>query len=352
MKTTIKENPFSISFGREPKELIERGEELSKIEDIFTREYSSNQVYVITGVRGAGKTVALTKLYDSFKKKDDWITIDIDSNGDMLTEFASKLYETDSVRNLFVKAEINLSAFGIGLNIKDVPPISHISTALEKMLAEVKKQNKRLLVCVDEVSNTKEMKLFASTFQKLMRFNYPVYLLMIGLYQNVDALQNEETSTFLYRAPKINLDSLSIISIANSYKNVFGLETKESIDLAKLTNGYAFAYQLLGFLCFEKKTVNTKEVLPQFDQDLTELAYEKIWSELTVKEKEIVISVAKGNTKPKDIREDTKVAPGTLSTYKMRLTKKGIIEADTYGSVKFALPRFKEIVNETLKYLD
>lgn len=351
MENKIMENPFSISFGREPKELIDRSMELGTITDVFNREYSTSQVFLITGVRGSGKTVSLTKLYDEFSLKDNWIVIEINSSDNMLEELASKLYENKTMHKHFVKAEINLSAFGIGINIKNVPPISHISTALEKMLKEVKAQNKKLLVCIDEATNTNNMKLFVSTFQILIRHNLPIYLLMTGLYQNIDDLQNEDALTFLLRAPKIKLDKLNILSIANSYEKIFNIDNKKAIELAKLTNGYAFAYQLLGYLCFENKTTDIKKIIKDFDIQLAQLVYEKIWSELTAKEKDVCIAMAKGNNKIKDVRQEANIGSGTMSTYRLRLARKGIIDIETYGEVSFALPRFKEVIIDTLIYL-
>ena len=53
--------------------------------------------------------------------------------------------------------------------------------ALEKLLEYAKKINKRVLFTIDEVTNTTYVKQFTSSFQTLMRENYPVFLLMTGL---------------------------------------------------------------------------------------------------------------------------------------------------------------------------
>lgn len=138
-------NPFSISFGTEPRELISREEQLSEIEESFLEETPSSQAYIITGVRGTGKTISLTKLRKIFEEKKDWIAIEINSYGDSLNELVSKMYDEPMLHKLFIKAELNLSAFGIGASLKDVPPITHISTALERMLKEIKKKIRKFL---------------------------------------------------------------------------------------------------------------------------------------------------------------------------------------------------------------
>lgn len=338
-------NPFSISFGTEPKELISRDEQLSEIEESFLSETPASQVYMITGVRGSGKTAALTKIRKEFEEKKEWIVIEVNSNGDSLNELASKLYDHPSLSKLFIKAEINLSGFGIGVTFKKVPPISHISTALERMFKEIKKHKKKVLVCMDEVTNSENIKLFTSTFQILIKYDLPLFLVMTGLPENIDTLQNIDTLTFLYRAPKIVLNKLNLIDIAISYEEILKVDKKTANKLAKLTNGYAFAYQVLGYLIYKNKGVEDKTIIDKYDSLLNERSYQKIWSELSPKEKIICKTMAKGKTKVKDIREGAKLKSSEMSTYRRRLDIKGIVDTSTYGVMEFILPRFAEIID-------
>ena len=66
-------NPFSLSFGREPLSFIERGRQSREIIDSFSEENTAWQVYMITGVRGTGKTVMLHDIAKYFRKETDWI---------------------------------------------------------------------------------------------------------------------------------------------------------------------------------------------------------------------------------------------------------------------------------------
>ena len=50
-------NPFSTTFGMEPNNFIQRLEESKQIISEFNDVNPSNYVYLITGVRGIGKTV-------------------------------------------------------------------------------------------------------------------------------------------------------------------------------------------------------------------------------------------------------------------------------------------------------
>ena len=64
-------NPFSLSFGTRPAELIERPFQASEITESFLSEYVTQRTYMITGVRGSGKTVLLTELAAHFRERKD-----------------------------------------------------------------------------------------------------------------------------------------------------------------------------------------------------------------------------------------------------------------------------------------
>lgn len=342
-------NPFTIAFGQEPEMMIDRSLELDTIEKTFTSERPTTQTYMITGVRGSGKTVALTKIYEDFSNKKDWIVVEISPTTDMLEGLASKLYDVPSLKKLFMSAELYLSGFGLGVSIKNSPPITNIENALEKMLSEIKKKEKRVLVCVDEAINNNYMKVFTSSFQMLTRRKLPIYFVIAGLYQNIDALQNDESLTFLYRAPKILLNRLSLSAISSTYQTALGIDASVASKLAKLTCGYPFAYQVLGYLCYERHSTDMSSILPSYDQYLEDYVYQKIWSELSGKEKQIVEAIIKENTKTKDIRDYVNMKSGEFSVYRSRLNKKGIIDISTYGQIRFTLPRFAEILTN---YID
>ena len=67
---------------------------------------------------------------------------------------------------------------------------------------KLKNKGKKVLFIIDEIINNSYVKVFASNFQIYITQNYPVYLVMAGLFDNISNLQNEKSLTFLYRAPK------------------------------------------------------------------------------------------------------------------------------------------------------
>jgi DNA-binding MarR family transcriptional regulator len=79
---------------------------------------------------------------------------------------------------------------------------------------------------------------------------------------------------------------------------------------------------------------------------MEELVYEKIWFELSSKEKEIIaLLIGKPEVKIMEIRENLSLSSGEMSVYRDRLKKKGIIDTSKHSYISFALPRFGEIIS-------
>ena len=59
---TTKKNPYTLVFGKEPSQLISRISQERDVIENFTSDDPSWQLYMITGVRGMGKTVFMTDI--------------------------------------------------------------------------------------------------------------------------------------------------------------------------------------------------------------------------------------------------------------------------------------------------
>lgn len=340
------QNPYTISFGREPEQIIPRPVQKNEILTSFQADVPSVQVYMITGVRGSGKTVLLTDIGRELSQDDQWIVTELNPERDLLTSLAANLSSETTLARVFQNARINLSFFGMGLEISGEAPITDIEIALQRMLASLDKKHKRILIEIDEVTNTKQIREFISAFQIFIRKNLPVYLLMTGLYENIYELQNQKSLTFLYRAPKIVLGPLNIGAIASNYAKVFGLEREESLRMASMTNGYSFAFQTLGYLTWGANG-KYRQVIEPYKQYLSDYVYEKIWSELSPTDRRTAQAIAATKDgKIATIREYLKMTSNQFNPYRMRLIRKGIVDGTERGILKFTLPLFSEFVEE------
>ena len=342
----LNKNPYSLTFGKLPTELILRTNQESEVLDALLSDPSSQQVFMVTGIRGSGKTVFMTNIAKAISNLEEWVVIELNPERDLLVSLAAKLSSEEWLANLFHLSKINLSFWGFGIEVDGTPPITDIETALTKMLSSMKKQGKKLLISIDEVTNSPEMRAFASAFQIFLRQDLPVYLLMTGLYSNIDALQNEDTMTFLHRAPKVELKPLNIGAVADNYEKVLRLDRQTAVRMAQSTKGYSFAFQVLGYLAWELNG-NDKKIQAAYRQYLEEYVYEKVWSELPEGERKVLYAIACTESgKNKDIREVLQVDSNHLNPYRKKLIRRGIVSGVTYGHLTFTLPAFGEFVKE------
>lgn len=337
-------NPYSLIFGQEPSQIIPRITDTTKVISAFSAEKPSQNIFMITGIRGSGKTVFMTEISNKLRNDPKWIIVELSSESDLLTELASELSGNERFAELFRNAKINLSFFGFGVEMKGVPPITSMKVAVTKMLESLSKKGMRVLVTVDEAVSNAQMKLFASTFQIFIRQKLPIFLLMTGLYENIRELQNEKTLTFLYRAPRIELGPLNRNRILQNYMSQFKLSSSDALEMTELTRGYSYAFQVLGYLTWEKKG-DFRSVTADFRQFMEDYVYEKIWSELSPKDQLVMHGIAVcPSGKIMDIRTFLHMETNEFNPYRKRLIDKGLINGDERGYVKVLLPLFEEYV--------
>lgn len=337
-------NPFSLVFGKNPEQVISRPIQTREITDIFDSEVPAQQVFMITGIRGAGKTVMLTDIADYYRKKSEWIVVELNPNDDLLGGLLSKLSNDNICLELIKSAKINLSFFGLGIEFGGVAQITNVETAIDKILEKLRDANKRLLISIDEVTNNEHMRVFAGAMQIMIRHNHPIHIVMTGLYENIEELQNEKNLTFLYRASKVYLKALNLGAISRKYKDIFSLDKGDADYMSRLTAGYPFAFQVLGYLTYNNGG-NYKETLSDYRQYLEDYVYDKIWSELSERDRLVAFAIAQEETgKIIKIREILNIDTNSFNPYRKRLIRKGIVDGNDRGYVKFTLPLFKEYV--------
>ena len=338
------DNPFSLNFGKEPYRMISRQAQVDDIIDTFNSETPSSMLFIITGVRGSGKTVTMMSIVNEIRHMKSWIAITLNPNRDLLSGLAAELYENPLIKPAFIKAEISFNLF-INASIKSAGPEADIDVQLKKMFKIISSLGVKVLIAVDEANKTDNFRVFASTYQMLISEGYPLFLIMTGLYENIRSLQNDKSLTFLYRAPRVELRPLSIIAMANNYRDVFDITEEESLEMARFTKGYSYAFQVLGYLKF-KKRVSLEKLIPEFDEIMEEYSYEKIWAELSDRDREVIRLLAQnGRMKVKDIQDALGMTSSSFSTYRRRLSKGGLISVESYGYCELILPRFSEIIS-------
>ena len=339
-------NPYTLSFGKIPTEYIGRTVIIESIMDALTSEHIDAQAFKITGMRGTGKTVTLTNIEKRCREKGDFYVVDLNSNRNIITELVANLYsEVPSIAK-FIDANLNLSAFGIGIGVSRKTPVVSMDVALKKLATEIMQRKKRLLIVIDEARKTPDMIDFIQSFQILVRNDLPVFLVIAGLYEDIDAIENSDGTTFFLRAEKYEMTPLNLTYITDSYRKNLSVSREEAEKLAHMTKGYAFAYQVLGKYMWDAKAKSVSDtVLQQFDDTLSEKVYKKIWSELAPKDRYFLQFIVQKDIIPvQELLEAAKQSHSAWSVPRKRLKDKGIIDLSTRGIIQICLPRFKEFV--------
>lgn len=339
-------NPYVISFGRIPTQYISRTLIIDNIIESLESEVIEEQAYKLTGVRGTGKTVTLTAIEKQMRQNEDWIVVGVKSNGKIIEDIIANLYSSIPFLTSFIDANLNLSKFGIGINLSQKSPVASLDYALKVILTEVNKRNMRVLITIDEARKTAAMVDFIQEFQILIREELPIFLIAAGLYEDVESIENAEGLTFFLRATKYEMTPLNHTFIRNDYRKTLQVSEEVAEEMACITKGYAFAYQALGKYMWDQKVKEiTEDVLILLDEALSEKVYKKIWSELAPKDKWFLqYIVQKDKMSAAELLEMTNKKHNEWSEPRKRLSEKGIIDTKTRGQIVVRLPRLKEFV--------
>lgn len=351
----MKKNPFVISFGRLPVECITRDEQKERIIETFTLPPVTDQIFIITGLRGSGKTVLMSMIAEELGAYSNWIVIGLSPSEDMREDFYSELYYRLKAHKVRISADLSIPQAGVHIAVENGAPERTVQSKIEELLGIADRKKLNVLVTVDEVSKTQYMRSFAQMFQMMIGKELPLYFLGTGIPSNIEELQDVKDLTFLYRAPRIVLGPLDQTAIMHKYEQVLGVPAMTAATMSRLTKGYSFAFQALGYTYWNHMPVSDlTELMPDYDRLLSQASYTKLWKEMSGNDRKVCTAIAEndgGNVK--DIRESIDMTSSLFSIYRQRLKARDLIDTDTYGKISFTLPRFAEFIRDkALMYED
>ena len=352
-------NPFTRTPGVAGDAFIDMHYADDIIEN-FESDRSSKYIYKIVGLRGSGKSVEYRKIINKLSDRKGWLVYTLSAAGDPTSTLISKLS-----RESFIDDKLHVTSVSAGgsaeagvIAVKGKADIGITRTSennlryysaeaeLTEMIQKANDKGYKVLVGIDDIAKTPEMVRFLSIWgAMLLDDKKQIYLLCTGLAKNIEDFTDEPNLTFFKRSEPIETGPLNKYDIALMYRKLLGVGEEESVRLAKFTCGYAYAYQVLGSLYFEKKEQDTLEdLLPLFDKALFGDSYDLIWKSLTNAEQELVkIIVASDSGKASEIKASMPHPQG-YDSLRQRIRNKHLINTDNRGYIRIDLPRFKEYV--------
>lgn len=359
-------NPFMPSFGIIPK--LQVGDE-AVIDNYVLQLNTDNQMYrtrMVYGVRGSGKTVLLRSIENQFKSIDDWIIIQLNVEGQdsLLSQLVTKLSKQMgfSLQKFLSKFKsINLPVVGGGVSW-DNAKNSNTVMMIENLLNTLKKQDKHLLVTLDEVYATDSLKEFASQYQIWIGSDLPISLLFTGIPSQIDTLKNEKGMTFLWRTPQLVLNQIHYEAVQNKYQEVFGdVDSLVLNRMTQLVDHYAFAFQVVGYVIWnavdgngsliDMKIIN--KCITDIKQLLFHQSYIKIYQELTRQQQQFLQMLGQQSNsimKISDLVDQLQVGKNlqtrrsTVNRLRRELINNQILQSPARGQLEFALPFFKDFL--------
>lgn len=321
-------NPFVTGFGIVPGNYAQRKKETESLEMELNKDSSKGRVFILTGVRGCGKTVFLTYISSLIEKKDDWVVAYPGFKDNLLEDTVWQISQSLKNKGLLDEKEI----------LKSADPVCDLLN-LSKI---IRSAGKKLLITVNGADDSEPIKELGRAWESLK--DYPVSLLLGGTYESILLLKRDKILDPFWKAPRIVLGPLSMETVSRGYMDLLGVNQTEADKLSVFTKGYPYAYQVVGYLLFKSgKTDLDDSVMAEFDEYMQSYVYSKIFKGLSGRERQIVEGFRSDEpVSVKELKERTGIEDKAFGVYRDRLIKKGVIYSPAYGFLELSLPRFSE----------
>jgi hypothetical protein len=219
-----------------------------------------------------------------------------------------------------------------------------------------------LLITVDEVhgGDRGDLRELGVAVQHAFREERPLAFAAAGLPSAVNDLLSDDVLTFLRRAERIHLGTVSFPDTADALAIPI-LNAGRHIDRAllhrsaKATGGYPFLIQLIGYHLWNSTTAD------EFTEDNVTVAieaararigaqvYESALRDISVTDRELLFAMIEDEGRPSkmaDIASRMNRSANFVSQYRIRLLGTDLIREHGHGYVTFAMPYFLEYLKE------
>jgi hypothetical protein len=369
----VAKNPFHPTFGVSPPLLVGRDSLIeAAAEAIEDGPGAPARATLYTGPRGSGKTVLLNAVEDQARTQ-GWAVISETADPGFIERMTHQhlpllLHGLDpaAVRKRLSGLNVPLGPLGsAGVDWNTVE--THVVQAglrnqIELLTDLLAADGLGLLITLDEVhyQQIDELRQFGTTVQHAFREERELMFVGAGLSSAVSDLLNDEVLTFLRRADRHHLGSVSRAEVARAIREPVGgagrMIGDEALSvMVEGTGGYPFLIQLVGHRTWrlhaatKEITVNdAREGVAQALRRLGSLVYEPALADASDVDKTFLLAMAKddGPSKMADIQQRLGVNESYASQYRLRLIAAELIEPKKRGYVDFSLPYLREYLRD------
>lgn len=357
-------NPFKPTAGARPPLLVGRGDALDGFrEGLEDGSGAPGLLTIFTGPRGIGKTVMLTAAED-LARQSGWVVVSETATNGVMGRIADAMRTNldDLGDRPPARRVTSVTVAGVGVATQ-LPPDREFSwrNLATSLLSLLDTHDTGLLITVDEIHavDRREMSELAANIQHLIREGLPIGLLMAGIPKAVSDLLNEDVSTFLRRADRIDLTDVPIEEVRTALAQTFASTSVTITDTqlkraAEATGGYPFLIQLVGYHVWRRAvdgTVTDQALADGVDaarRRLGATVLQAALSDLSQVDRTFLLEMSEddGASKLSQIAarlgESTKYA----GVYRRRLLDAGVVVDAGRGLLDFAVPHLRPYLRE------
>ena len=367
-------NPFKPTAGANPPLLVGRDELIDEFaESIEDGPGAPMRLSIFTGPRGVGKTVMLNAIADRIQDDYQWLVIHETATPGFLarlTRAVSRATEQKPrrrVTGVTLPSIAGTSLGGVQLSNPEAPPPEDFRDTVTRLLGQCEANGTGLLVTLDEihVDNTAELRQLATVCQHLVREERQFAIAFAGLPTAVDNLLTDSQITFLRRADRHDLGDVPLDDVRDALQTTITDADRTidptALDLAtQATSGYPFMIQLVGYHMWRKTagqhiTVATaKAGITAARTRLGSLVHAPALNDLSAVDRTYLLAMAQddGPSRSSDIARRMNKNIQYAGVYRERLMAAGMIEKNSHGTVRFAIPYLREYLLEHAAHLE
>lgn len=360
-------NPFRPTFGVSPAVLAGRSGLLSAFElGLAEGPGSPYRALIISGARGVGKTVMLNELEDTALAQ-GWVHLRAYPGPEMVTtlvrtsipELLDTLGSPTSRRMVTGGSLAGVGSVTTAADPAHRSPEPTLITRLREVARILAPRGAGVLITLDELQSADPGHLhdLATAVQDLMRDNHDIAFAAAGLPAGVENLLQQEGTTFLRRAHRVDLTSVVPEEAARLFADTARaggrtMEAEAVQEAVALSHGYPYLMQVVGSMTWAQANLRGADtILAEHVRMVRGSAIERMGIQIHapafqgIADQQMRLLYAMAELSPEngpvrtgDIAAHLGVAPNSISMAREALLRRSLIVVPRYGHLQFALP--------------
>jgi hypothetical protein len=359
-------SPFSPGYGKQPLVYGGHDAELRELSHVFeSLDFGENHSILVSGLRGSGKTSMLLRLQEAARDQ-GWLVIGDDASAGLMERVMDTTIPA-LLNSMAPEARRRLKRLGIwrlDAEWEYVERDRHVAPLLRRDLLALS-QNMGLggiLITIDEVSSGKtrlrELSRFALEISHALSDGANIMVVFAGVKVNLEALLDQEHTTFLRRSKELDFRRLSPDEtryVLSETVRIGGRQIDEdALDLLVQTSqGYPYLLQLAGDYAWRSdptaRTITLADARSAHRRAVEAVqnrVIRRVYQDLSEKDQLFIQAMAadEGRSRMSDIARRMEVSDQYAQVYKRRLIDSGYVRPAGRGHVVFALPYLDQYV--------